>query len=95
MGILPPVPTATALCLHAAATPHSPQGGHNGGVNEGKLQLFEFLRGLAHKGRALLVNPVKVLSLQQLQQALLRGDRYLDEFDDEVSSRGPAGGGRA
>jgi hypothetical protein len=58
----------------------------NGGVNEGKLQLFEFLRGLSHKGRHLLVNPNKLLSLQQLQQALLRGDRYLDEFDDEVRS---------
>jgi hypothetical protein len=56
----------------------------NGGVNEGKLQLFEFLRGLTHKGRHLLVNPNKLLSLQQMQQALLRGDRYLDEFDDEV-----------
>lgn len=58
----------------------------NGGVNEGKLQLFEFLRGLSHKGQHLLVNPHKLLSLQQMQQALLRGDRYLDEFDDEVGS---------
>jgi hypothetical protein len=58
----------------------------NGGVNEGKLQLFEFLRGLSHKGQHLLVNPHKLLSLQQLQQALLRGDRYLDEFDDEVGA---------
>ncbi|WIA12982.1 hypothetical protein OEZ85_006594 [Tetradesmus obliquus] len=60
------------------------QGGMNGGVNEGKLQLFEFLRGLSHKGQHLLVNPHKLLSLQQMQQALLRGDRYLDEFDDEA-----------
>jgi hypothetical protein len=64
----------------------------NGGVNEGKLQLFEFLRGLSHKGRHLLVNPNKLLSLQQMQQALLRGDRYLDEFDDEVSWRGVGSG---
>eukprot|EP00775_Hariotina_reticulata_P011337 gene11337-11486_t len=56
----------------------------NGGVNEGKLQLFEFLRGMAHKGRALMVNPSKMLSLQQLQTALLRVDRYLDDIDDEV-----------
>jgi hypothetical protein len=32
-----------------------------------------------------MVNPSKVLSLQQLQTALLRVDRYLDDMDDEVS----------
>lgn len=52
--------------------------------NEGKLQLFEFLRGMAYKGRAIMLNPNKLLSLQQLQQSLLRADRYLDEFDDEA-----------
>jgi sucrose synthase len=60
------------------------QGGPNG-MSEGKLQLFEFLRTMCYKGRALMVNPNKLLSIQQLQQALLRGDRFLDEFDDEVT----------
>lgn len=53
-------------------------------MSEGKLQLFEFLRTMDYKGRALMLNPNKVISIQQLQQALLRGDRYLDDFDDEV-----------
>jgi hypothetical protein len=60
------------------------QGGHNGAVNEGKLQLLEFLRGLTYKGRHLLTNPNKLLTLQQLQSAVLRGDRFLDEVDEEV-----------
>ena len=53
-------------------------------MSEGKLQLFEFLRTMCYKGRALMLNPNRVISIQQLQQALLRGDRYLDDFDDEV-----------
>lgn len=60
------------------------QGGHNGAVNEGKLQLLEFLRGLTYKGRHLLTNPNKLLTLQQLQSAVLRGDRFLDEVDEEA-----------
>jgi hypothetical protein len=53
-------------------------------VNEGKLQLLEFLRGLSYKGRHLLINPNRLLTLQQLQGAVLRGDRFLDEVDEEV-----------
>lgn len=60
------------------------QGTHNGAVNEGKLQLLEFLRGLSYKGRHLLINPNRLLTLQQLQGAVLRGDRFLDEVDEEV-----------
>jgi hypothetical protein len=60
------------------------QGGHNGAVNEGKLQLLEFLRGLSYKGRHLLINPNRLLTLQQLQSAVLRADRFLDEVDEEV-----------
>lgn len=64
------------------------QGAHNGAVNEGKLQLLEFLRGLSYKGRHLLINPNRLLTLQQLQGAVLRGDRFLDEVDEEVRKWG-------
>lgn len=59
------------------------QAGYNG-MSEGKVQLFEFLRLLRHQGQSLLINPSKLSTVQQLQQALLRADRYLDELDDEV-----------
>jgi hypothetical protein len=87
------------LALHSCHHPHrlpnqhcppppaptvSVQSGHNGGANEGKVQLFEFLRGMCHKGRPLMLNPDRLLSLSQLQAALLRGDRYLEDIDDEV-----------
>lgn len=57
-------------------------------MNEGKLQLLEFLRGLSYKGQALLINPNRLLTLQQLQSAVLRGDRFLDEVDEEVRGCG-------
>jgi len=60
------------------------QHGHNGAVSDGKLQLLEFLRGLSYKGRPLLLNPNRCLTLQQLQSAVLRADRFLDEVDEEV-----------
>lgn len=61
------------------------QHGHNGAVSDGKLQLLEFLRGLSYKGRPLLLNPNRCLTLQQLQSAVLRADRFLDEVDEEAS----------
>jgi hypothetical protein len=73
------LPSAAATAAAAAV-----QLGHNGAVNEGKLQLLEFLRGLTYKGRHLLINPNRLLTLQQLQSAVLRGDRFLDEVDEEV-----------
>ncbi len=57
------------------------------GVSEGKVQLFEFLRMLKHQGQSLMLNREKVTTVQQLAQALLRADRYLDECDDEVSNK--------
>lgn len=60
-------------------------GGPMDGVSEGKLQLFEFLRMLKHQGQSLMLNREKVTTVQQLAQALLRADRYLDECDDEMT----------
>ena len=60
-------------------------GGAGGGLaTDGAVQLFEFLRGLCHQGRPLMLNPRLLTSLPALQAALLRADRYLDEYDDEV-----------
>jgi hypothetical protein len=76
-----------APCVLHPLLLHAVQGGHNGAVNEGKLQLLEFLRGLSYKGRHLLINPNRLLTLQQLQSAVLRADRFLDEVDEEVGGQ--------
>ena len=68
--------------------------GTNGAVNEGKIELFEFLRDMRHQSTKLMINATKLVTLQQLLTSLLRADRYLDELDDEVRGWGGLQGER-
>lgn len=39
---------------------------------------------LNHQGQSLMVNPAKLITLGQLREALLKADKALDSYDDEV-----------
>lgn len=72
------------LNRHLSASMFGGAQGPHGGASEGKTQLFEFLRSLKHKGQSLMLNPSKLITLGQLRDALLKADKALDAYDDEV-----------
>jgi hypothetical protein len=56
------------------------------------VELFEFLRGMRHQHTKLMISDKHMFTLGQMQQALLRADRYLDDLDDEVGGGAGWGG---